>query len=201
MFSWKNIKNTYNEKVKNSTSSGEKALGILEVVGKSLVSGATVVVKEAPSILTEIASTSGTIAKKNAQNTLKNSESTLEDKQKARAYLDKHDSIQNRLDQNRQKIKNSKLNSFDQDKIEKREIENYSLKISDSRKLIKNLQEKISNLVLERDSFELRSTTEEESVLIQNKIDKINNLIDTYKNIIKQNQESIRKYEEIISSY
>ena len=51
MFSWKNIKDTYTDKVKNSYSTGDKALGILEVVGKSIVSGATAVVKEIPTLV------------------------------------------------------------------------------------------------------------------------------------------------------
>ena len=47
MFSWQNIKDTYEEKVKYG-SGLDKVLGIAEVVGKSVVAGTTAVAKEIP---------------------------------------------------------------------------------------------------------------------------------------------------------
>ncbi|MDV8158059.1 hypothetical protein [Acinetobacter bereziniae] len=50
MFSWKNIKTTVRQKVINGEDNSQRVLGIAEALGKTLVSGATSVVKAAPMI-------------------------------------------------------------------------------------------------------------------------------------------------------
>lgn len=47
IFSWKEIKTAFNEKVVNGTDAKEVTLGVLEVVGKSLVAGTTEIAKTA----------------------------------------------------------------------------------------------------------------------------------------------------------
>jgi archaellum component FlaD/FlaE len=50
MFSWKNIKTTVRQKVINGEDNSQRVLGIAEALGKTIVSGATSVVKAAPMI-------------------------------------------------------------------------------------------------------------------------------------------------------
>lgn len=50
MFSWKNIKTTVRQKVINGEDNSQRVLGIAEAIGKTIVSGATSVVKAAPMI-------------------------------------------------------------------------------------------------------------------------------------------------------
>lgn len=51
MFSFKNIKATFNEKVKNSENKTEMAVGVAEVAGKGLLAGATALVYHAPDFM------------------------------------------------------------------------------------------------------------------------------------------------------
>lgn len=51
MYSFKNIKATFHEKVKNANTKADMALGIGEVVGKSLVSTTTAIIREAPNLM------------------------------------------------------------------------------------------------------------------------------------------------------
>lgn len=67
MFSWKNIKITARQKVMNGESTTEKALGIAEVISKSIVSGATSVVKAAPAVASAMLDTAINNSKDEAQ--------------------------------------------------------------------------------------------------------------------------------------
>lgn len=51
MYSFKNIKATFHEKVKNANTKADMALGIGEVVGKSLVSATTAIIRETPNLM------------------------------------------------------------------------------------------------------------------------------------------------------
>lgn len=203
MFSWKNIKDTYTDKVKNSYSTGDKALGILEVVGKSIVSGTTAVVKEIPTLVNNMVDESSNQAKKNADRILKDSDSSSESKEKAQAYLEKHDSIKERVKEHKDKIEQSSTHYFDQNNIEKREKDDCEKRISNAEKYVDKYNEQIKKLeekkqILEQKLTELDST---ETLKCKEDIDKISNALVDYTYKVNKHRKDIEKYTKKLELY
>ena len=76
MFSWKNIKETYEDKVKFASGT-DKLLGIGEVLGKSVVGGATALAKNLPEMT---ANMEHYASKRNNQRNLNSINERLKDK-------------------------------------------------------------------------------------------------------------------------
>ena len=203
MFSWKNIKDTYTEKVKNSHSAGDKTLGILEVVGKSLVSGTTAVVKEIPTLVNTMVDQSSDQTKRNADKILKDSNSSLESKEKARAYLEKHDSIKEKIKEHKDKIEHSSTHYFDQNNIQNREKNDYEKKISSAERCINKYTEQIKKLEEKKKNLEQRLTEVDGTEALKHKedIDKLSNALVEYNYKVDKNQKDIEKYTKKLELY
>ena len=203
MFSWKNIKDTYNEKVKNSDSTGDKALGILEVFGKSIVSGTTAVVKEIPSLVNQIVDEKSNETKGRAEKILNDSNSSSEKKEKAREYLENHNDIKQKLKENKQKIEQSSLQHLDANNIEKWEKSNSEKKISNAERCINKYTEQIKKLEQKKQTLEQRLTNLDATEVIkcQEDIDKVSNALVDYIYKVNKNQKDIEKYTKKLEVY
>lgn len=204
MFSWKNIKDTYNDKVKNSNSAGDKTLGILEVVGKSIVSGATAVAKEIPTIVNNMADTASDRSKQNADRVLRDSNSSQENREKAQAYLEKHSEIKEKIQEGKQKLKDSSTGYFDQDSIRSREIDNYKLKLKQLEKDLKKYQERMKHLVESQRELAIqlsKTLDDEQKIKEQNRFDQLNEVLVQYESQIAQTEAEIKKYSKKLEGY
>lgn len=202
MFSWKNIKDTYAEKVKNSESTADKTLGVLEVVGKSLVSGATVVVKELPSFAYNMADISSDNTKERAQKVLNSSTSSAEEKEKAQEYLSKHDDFKEQIKANKRQAQGSGY--FDQDNIKNREKERFSNKITQLQQEIVSLEKKAEDLnsLRNRNSTELTGDLEDENQQKLSKlIEQISNTIVQIEAKIENNKTEIKNLQKRLEGY
>ena len=54
MFSWKNIKTTIRQKIVNGENNTEKALGVAEVIGKTIASGGSAIAKATPHVISHL---------------------------------------------------------------------------------------------------------------------------------------------------
>lgn len=204
MFSWKNIKDTFNDKVKNSESTKDKTLGLAEVIGKTVVAGATKLAQEAPSLLLNLAEANNDQIKKNAKEVINDPNETIENKQKAKNYLNNIENIQSDINERKQGLDNyRKIFNYadrqtkEQNKEENKEsIEN---KISSLEAVKKTVTKRMKNL--RRDKFELNQAInnvkniDEKNLIIQ----KISDIDTNYKNYEKElynlnkNLEKIKK--------
>lgn len=161
MFSWKNIKDTFNDKVKNSESTKDKTLGLAEVIGKTVVAGATKLAQEAPSLLLNLAESNNDQIKKNAKIIINDPNETNENKQKAKSYLNNIENMQSNINEKKQDL-NSYRKSFSyadrETKKQKEEKNNESIenKISSLEAVKKTITERMKNL--RRDKFELNQS-------------------------------------------
>lgn len=131
MFSWENIKDTYKEKVKKTDSVGDKTLGVLEVIGKSIVSGATVVVKEvikeAPLMKAKQAEKAHAQSKEKAEQVLKDPNASYESKEKAEFFLKNYESTKEKLRKTKAKIQAEKNKNEFESQLKKLLIEKKNL--------------------------------------------------------------------------
>lgn len=204
MFSWKNIKDTFNDKVKNSESTKDKTLGLAEVIGKTVVAGATKLAQEAPSLLLNLAEANNDQIKKNAKEVINDPNETIENKQKVKSYLNNIENIQSDINERKQGLDNYRKSfnyadrqTKEQNKEENKEsIEN---KISSLEAVKKTVTKRMKNL--RRDKFELNQSInnvkniDEKNLIIQ----KISDIDTNYKNYEKElynlnkNLEKIKK--------
>lgn len=80
MFSWKNIKTTVRQKVINGETNSEKALGVLETLGKSTVSVGTSIVKAVPLMVGEYYKSQADVMSKNSNENIRNKGADLREK-------------------------------------------------------------------------------------------------------------------------
>lgn len=204
MFSWKNIKDTYTEKVKNSDSTGDKTLGILEVVGKSIVSSVTVVVKELPAIANSMADSASDDSKKKATRVLNDSNSSHENKEKAQAYLDRHSEIKEKIRESKRNIKESSTGYFDQDNIRSREAECYSLKLAQLETSLENFHEKAKHYEEKKQKILTQLNTivnEDQKAKEQETLDQLDNILTQYKLKIRETETEIEKFSKRLEGY
>jgi chromosome segregation ATPase len=204
MFSWKNIKDTFNEKVKNSDSAGDKALGILEVVGKSLVSGTTAVVKEIPNLVTQAVDEKSKETKKRSEQILNDPNSSDESKEKARDYLDnKHDDIRQKVKEQKEKNEQSSLRNLDFINIEQREKSSYERKITNAERCINKYIEQSQKLEQKKENLELKlvNLVGDELIKCQEDIAKISTALTDYDYKINKNHKDIEKYKTKLELY
>lgn len=144
MFSWGNIKDTYKEKVKKNDSVGDKTLGVLEVIGKSIVSGATVVVKEiikeAPLMKAKQAEKAHAQSKERAEQVLKDPNASYESKEKAKFFLKNYAITKEKLRKTKAKIqaesnKKEFENQLEKLLIEKKDLEDQLIVADGSTKI------------------------------------------------------------------
>ena len=204
MFSWKNIKDTFNDKVKNSESTKDKTLGLAEVIGKTVVAGATKLAQEAPSLLLNLSEANNDQIKKNAKEVINDPNETIENKQKAKSYLNNIENIQSDINERKQGLDNYRksFNYADRQTKEQNKEENKEFienKISSLEAVKKIVTKRMKNL--RRDKFELNQAInnfkniDEENLIIQ----KISDIDTNYKNYEKElynlnkNLEKIKK--------
>ena len=204
MFSWKNIKDTFNDKVTNSESTKDKTLGLAEVIGKTVVAGATKLVQEAPSLLLNLAEANNDQIKKNAKEIINDPNETIENKQKAKIYLNNIENIQTDINEKKQGLDNYRkiFNYADRETKEQKKEENKESienKISSLEAVKKTVTKRMKNL--RRDKFELNQSIknfkniDEENLIIQKISDIDTNYINYEKELynLNKNLEKIKK--------
>lgn len=158
MFSWKNIKDTFNDKVINGADAKEKTLGTLEVLGKSVVSGAVGLGKfTANNLMDELTKANRNLADKNEKSLKelsKDSSLTYEERQELEAKIEKFQENKVRILEGRIRALEDKKSKLD-NAISEMEVE---IKSSDRSDLetFEKLESKKSSL-----EFSLRQSLDE----------------------------------------
>lgn len=160
MFSIKNIKATFNEKIKNSDSKTEMAVGVAEVAGKSLVAGATALVYHSPDIAIQV-------LEDKIKQTNKFIKDGKVDEEDAKRFKELSKETQKRMDkfsQSRSEKEKRLLYALSNEAIEKREIKKMQDKIRSNHENIKNLQEELEKLrISDKDFYDSTNLVSENS--------------------------------------
>lgn len=202
MFSWKNIKDTYAEKVKNSESTADKTLGVLEVVGKSLASGVTVVVKEIPSIIVSIAEDAIDETKQKANIALNKSTTSDEVREKAQDFLDEYGNKKQQISESKEKLKGFVY--FDQENIREREKKRFTQKVAQLQKDIVAIDGHVEKLRLQKDqkSSELTGCLEDElQQKLLESIEQLSSAIIEMETKIENKKTDIENYSKRLEGY
>ena len=202
MFSWKNIKDTYAEKVKNSDNTSDKTLGVLEVVGKSFASGVTVVVKEIPSIFVSMAEDAIDETKQKANKALNRSTTSDEVRETAQNFLDEYDNKKQQISESKEKLKGFVY--FDQENIREREKERFAQKVVQLQKDIIHIDEQVQQLKLQKEQKSSELTNDLEDELQQNLLESIERLSSATSRLetkIKDKKSDIENYLKRLEGY
>lgn len=172
MFSWKNIKTTIRQKVVNGENNTEKALGIAEVIGKTIVSGGSAIVKATPHVMSHLMT-----------DVINN---TNDDEKRAKA--------QDLKNQMNEKIEKNKSSASSQDR-ELSELQKYEEKLQKVQAEIKAYEEAEKKLDARMEDIFLKldQASEEEKLILNADKDKLFNVLKTghskhMKLIEKENQ-------------
>lgn len=176
MFSWKNIKTTIRQKVVNGENNTEKALGVAEVIGKTIASSASAVVKVTPHVISHLM----TDVINNTDDDAKRSKAQdIKDKMEERIEKNNNSSsLQDEKESEPQKEKKNH-NSYGLQDKELSELQKYEEKLKDIHIKIEKYEkaEKRADARMNEIFLKLETASEEEKLALNTEKEKLFNAL------------------------